>query len=174
MRKTTPYLSAVLLAVQASALGAQSAEKPAPKFTLTIFDASVTGVKGHPYRGVRVEETNTSNVSIVGPPCPEIRSLFRITVQLNGHPVQERDAAARKKREDTTLCKQLPDGGTIQPGGRLIRYMSFGWDYPMIEPGTYEITVSRDSDLEHPEKGVTVTSNTLTFVVPEPDAENPN
>jgi len=44
----------------------------------------------------------------------------------------------------------------------------------MIEPGTYEITVSRDSDLEHPEKGVTVTSNTLTFVVPEPDAADPN
>lgn len=167
------YSSMLLLALQTTAPSAQTTEKPKPKFTLAIFDAGVTGVKGHPYRGVRVEETNTSNESIVGPPCPEIRSLFRITVQLNGHPVEERDAAARRKREDTTLCKQLPDGGTIQPGGRLIRYMSFGWDYPMIEPGTYEITVSRDSDPEHPEKSVVVTSNTLTFVVHEPEEAEP-
>jgi hypothetical protein len=35
-------------------------------------------------------------------------------------------------------------------------------------PGTYEIAVTRETDRDHPEKSVTVKSNTLTVVVPQP------
>jgi hypothetical protein len=38
----------------------------------------------------------------------------------------------------------------------------------MTVPGTYEITVTRETDRWNPEKSVTVKSNTLTIVVPEP------
>jgi hypothetical protein len=57
---------------------------------------------------------------------------------------------------------------TINPGESGTRYLPFAVDYPLCKPGTYEITVSRESDPEHPEKSVTVQSNTLTIVVPEP------
>jgi hypothetical protein len=43
----------------------------------------------------------------------------------------------------------------------------------MSQPGTYEITVSRETDTGHPDKSVSVKSNTLTIVVPEPEAAEP-
>jgi len=60
----------------------------------------------------------------------------------------------------------------LQPGATRDRYLAMGWDYPMTEPGTYELTVSRPSDAEHPEKSVTVKSNTITLVVPEPTTQD--
>ncbi len=60
----------------------------------------------------------------------------------------------------------------IPPGGVWTLYLrNFGWDYPLDVPGTYAITVSRESDPEHPEKSVTVTSNTLTVTVSEEEAK---
>jgi hypothetical protein len=43
----------------------------------------------------------------------------------------------------------------------------------MSVPGTYEITVTRETDRWNPEKSVTVKSNTLTIVAPEPSAAAP-
>jgi hypothetical protein len=46
-------------------------------------------------------------------------------------------------------------------------------EYDLTVPGTYEITVTRETDRWHPEKSVTVKSNTLTIVVAEPGASAP-
>jgi len=43
----------------------------------------------------------------------------------------------------------------------------------MTVPGTYEITVTRETDPWNLAKSVTVKSNTLTIVVPEPGADTP-
>ena len=43
----------------------------------------------------------------------------------------------------------------------------------MTVPGTYEITVTRETFPWNPEKSVTVKSNTITIVVPEPEANAP-
>jgi hypothetical protein len=43
-------------------------------------------------------------------------------------------------------------------------------EYDLTAPGTYEITVTRETDRWHPERSVTVKSNTITIVVPEPEA----
>jgi hypothetical protein len=43
----------------------------------------------------------------------------------------------------------------------------------MSDPGTYEVTVSRETDPDHPDRSVTVKSNTITITVPEPETEAP-
>jgi hypothetical protein len=91
----------------------------------------------------------------------------------NGLPLKEKDAAAHKKREEnekSEWCKVAPQ--KIPPGHSWTRYLPFDVDYPLCKPGTYEVTVSRESDPEHPEKSITVKSNTLTIVVPESEACN--
>jgi len=43
-------------------------------------------------------------------------------------------------------------------------------EYDMTVPGTYEITVTRETDRWNPNKSVTIRSNTITIVVPPPPA----
>jgi hypothetical protein len=42
----------------------------------------------------------------------------------------------------------------------------------MTKPGTYTISVSKETFPWNPEKSVTVKSNTITIVVPKPEATN--
>ena len=125
------------------------------------------------FRFLNVEETNTSNEPLREAGCLEDQGVLSISIVYNGSPLQERDAAARKKREASAKrgpCRVRSDA--IAPGKSWTRQLYFSWDYPLCKPGTYEVTVSRESDLEHPEKSVTVKSNILTIVVPESEACN--
>jgi hypothetical protein len=165
--------------MQTVILHAQATEKPEPRLSLTIFlSLGGTHTPGRPdFRELKVIETNTSNELIRYTPCPQDQGVYRVSILYNGLPLEERDAAARKKREADAKnhpwnCPELAPNG-IKPGQSWTRYMGLSWDYPMCKPGTYEITVSRESDLEHPEKSVTVKSNTVTVVVPESDACDP-
>ncbi|MGD0892386.1 MAG: hypothetical protein ABR923_12725 [Terracidiphilus sp.] len=165
MKKPALHFLPMLLAVQTFILGAQTVETPKPRFSLVIF---YSNLGGSTYHDLRVVETNTSNDSIFEHGCLEFKGVFRISILYNGSPLKERDETARKKREvdaRSGYCRAMD--AIIGPGESWERYLAFGSDYPMTEPGTYEITVSRDSDLEHPEKGVTIKSNTVTVVVPE-------
>jgi GH15 family glucan-1,4-alpha-glucosidase len=65
-------------------------------------------------------------------------------------------------------CNGITRG--INPGESVKFRLWASSQYDMTVPGTYEITVTRETDRWNPEKSVTVKSNTLTFVVPEPGA----
>jgi hypothetical protein len=175
MRKTAFYFLFLLLAMQTAVLRAQNFQKQTPKFTLAIFlyqpGGGHSATPGQPeFRKIRVEETNISNEAFFEEGgCLEDQGVFRISVLYNGALLEEKDAAARKKREaDAKLERCGTKGFEAKPGDSWTRYLSIVWDYPMCKPGTYEITVSRETDPLHPEKSVTVKSNTLTIVVPEP------
>jgi hypothetical protein len=176
MRNPVFGFFALLLTMQSVSLCAQTTQKTEPKFTLTIFDDSRPGGDGgYPFWALGVEETNISNETIVEKGCLEFHGVFNILILHNGIPVKERDIATRKKREaewKLTGCKALAYN-EIRPGESWTRYLTFGWDYPLSEPGTYEITVTRETDPEHPDKSVTVRSNTITITVPEPEATAP-
>lgn len=159
-----------------SALSAENPENREPKFTLAISlfqpGGGHSAMPGQPeFREIRVIETNTSNEPLLEAGCWERQGVFSISVIYNGVHLAERDAGARKKREEQarqTPCMLPASHAVINPGESWTRYLVFSADYPLCRPGTYEVTVSRESDLEHPEKSVTVKSNTLTIVVPEP------
>ncbi|UWZ84100.1 hypothetical protein [Occallatibacter riparius] len=70
-------------------------------------------------------------------------------------------------------CKlDLP--GKIPPGYTSYDYLLVGGRYDMSKPGKYEITIARETDPDHPGQSVTVTSNTLAILVPDPTATTPN
>jgi len=68
-------------------------------------------------------------------------------------------------------CHGIDKG--IKPGESIKFTVWVSSEYDMTVPGTYEITVTRETDRWNPDRSVTVRSNTLTIVVPEPGADAP-
>jgi hypothetical protein len=162
----------LLLVLVVNALGAQTTEKPNARLTLIVAllqPNSHTPGKAV-FRYLEVVETNVSFEAIWEEGCLENRGVYGISILYNGVPLKERDAAARKKREANPAPCMVPVPDIIQPFESRTRDLYFSWDYPMCKSGIYEITVSRQSDLEHPGKSVTIKSNTITVVVPKSDA----
>ncbi len=68
------------------------------------------------------------------------------------------------------LQEAQPGGG---PEGAFAGTLDISLLYDMSKPGTYEVTVSKETFPHDPEKSVTVKSNTITILVPEPGATAP-
>jgi hypothetical protein len=173
--KVATFSLILFCAIHGEFLYGQTPEVPTAKFSLTIslFLPFGAPLPGQPYiRGLLVEETNTSDEPLEEGGCLERQGVFRVNVMFNGHHLKERDERVRKKREADDRakpCKVPHPESVIKRGESLKHYIGISWDYPMSEPGTYEVTVSRESDLEHPDQSVIVTSNTLSIVVSEPN-----
>jgi len=170
MKRSMFYLLGLLTAMQTVAVCAQKPQDSGPNFSLTIYLFQPGQAEpGQPtFRKIQVDETNISNEPFTERGCLEFQGVFHISVVYNGLPLEEKDASARKKRQEDAnneWCKVMPQ--KILPGHSWTRYLPFDVDYPLCKPGTYEVTVSRESDPEHPEKSITVKSNTLTIIVPE-------
>jgi hypothetical protein len=162
------YLVGLLVAAQTAIPPALKPQEMVPTFSLTIslFQPG-TAEPGQPiFRKIQVDETNVSKEPFTEHGCMEFQGVFHISVSYNGLALHEKDAAARKRREADAKkepCRVMDT--KINPGQSWTRYPPFSVDYPLCKPGTYEVTVSRESDPEHPEGSVTVKSNTLTIVV---------
>ena len=65
-----------------------------------------------------------------------------------------------------TMCTSSATSDKLTPGESIDDYLSIGGRYDMTKPGTYEITVCRETFPYNPEKSVTVKSNIVTIVVP--------
>jgi hypothetical protein len=174
MRKMTKYFAVMIFATQVFATNAQSQEKTEPQFTLTIL-SELHGEFGPALNMIEVKETNISNEVIYDPGCVQTRGWMTVTVFYNGLPLEEKDVKARHRREKERreYCTSGRGVNGIKPGEYLDYVVSVADIYDVSKPGTYGITVSMESDPDHPEKSVTVKSNTLTVVVPEPGASAP-
>ena len=173
MRKLASYFVVVIFATQAFAAYGQSAGAPEPQFTLTISEYH--GEFGPAFDRIIVKETNISKTVIYDPGCQESRGWITLSVLYNGVPLEERDAARRLHWEKHYSEYCTSGGGVIgiKPGKYKEYFMSVAFKYDVSRPGTYDVTASMESDPNHPEKSVTVKSNTITVVVPEPGAEAP-
>jgi hypothetical protein len=176
MRKAASYFLIAVFATQAAGLFAQTPQKPEPQFALTISEWHEGGFPPN-YHRLRVIGTNTSNEELTVGGCEVQRGAYRISVVYDGAPLVEKNLAARHQREEDArhnICNHELGINKIEPGGSFEHLVYISGDYDMSKPGTYEVTVSRETDPEHSEKSVTVRSNTLTIIVPEPDASEPN
>jgi len=174
MKIPISYFLVLFFTMPTVVLRAQTTKMQEPKFSLTISMFQPGGSENPSFHDLRVVETNTSSEAIFEDGCLETRGIFRISILYNGRPLQERDEVARKRRDaDARSGRCRAMASMIDPGQSWERYVALSWDYPMTEPGTYEITVSRESDLDYPEKSVSVRSNTITIVVPQPKAAAP-
>jgi hypothetical protein len=174
MRKREFCLLLLLSAMQAVAVSAQKPEKPTPRFILTISNGGLDSLGRHI---VALTETNISSEVLREGVCmPGVFEVgIKVSVVYNGSPLgidEARPAAQYIKRdkEGNGHCpgkifmhEAKPGGG---PEGAFEDNLDVSLLYDMTKPGTYEITVYKETFPHSPEKSVTVKSNTLTITVP--------
>jgi hypothetical protein len=183
MKNLVPYFLILLFAMPMVPLNAQATEKPVPRFTLTIT-ANKGGMDALGRYVLEVIETNISNEVLHEAQCAPLtfEAGIKVSVVYNGIPLemdQTRPAAQMITNDKDSkghchgrifLHEIKPGGG---PDGAFDGILNLSLLYNMSKPGTYEVTVFKETFPHNPEKSVTVKSNTLTIVVPEAGAEAP-
>jgi hypothetical protein len=174
-------LIVLMLLSSAIALLAQSPESKALKFALAIEEKPLEAENTPGTHILLVKYTNLSD-KVQWDPCVVSPWEYKLAVLRDGTQV-EKKYAYRKKTEE-----HLPPGAIklelderkvcsatdrLNPGQSVKFSLWVTSNYDMTVPGTYEITVTRETDPWNPEKNVTIKSNTLTIVVPEPGASAP-
>jgi hypothetical protein len=159
-----------MFGIQTTAFYAQVPERPATPFTLAISEFH-SGSFSPAYHRLSLTVTNTSDEIFLEPGCSNVRGLYSISVVYRGTPLAEKDAAAWRRREaaEAAFCTHELGVNEIKPRVSFHRPLELSERYDMSRPGNYEITVTRETDPEHPEKSVTVRSNTITIVVKPED-----
>jgi hypothetical protein len=144
--------------------------RPAPGLRLIISEER-SGSYSSTYHRLSVMVTNTSNEIFLEPGCSNVRGLYSISVVFRGAPLAEKDAVAWRRGEaaEAASCTHELGINEVKPGVSFQRLLELSERYDMSRPGNYEITVTRETDPEHPEKSVTVKSNTITIVAKPED-----
>jgi hypothetical protein len=177
-------LLVLMLLSSVGALFAQTPAMPVLKFALEIVEKPLEAENTPGTHILLVKYTNLSD-SIQRDPCVGSPSEYKLVVLRDGMPVENR--YARKKKTEETEESQHPGEIRLKLGekrfcgvtegfkpGQIVRFpLWVSSQYDMTVPGTYDITVTRETDRWNPEKNVTIKSNTLTIVVPEPGAVAP-
>ncbi len=166
-------------------LWAQTSENLAPKFALAIEEEQLSAQAGYQPADheLIVKYTNTSE-KVQRDACAVIPDAYNLVVLRDGVAVEKRKSKkeAENNSEDGSTGTRIEvtqmgpnchsDNKGLNPGQSVTFPLWVSSDYDMTVPGTYDITVTRETDRWNPEKSVTVESNTLTIVVPEPGADS--
>jgi hypothetical protein len=182
-----PGVNLVVLVLLSSALAlhAQAPEKSAPKFALSIGEEQLSHGYSATDHELLVKYTNVSDV-VQKDGCAVTPGEYKMVVLRDGSPAEKRKTRSENTDEsqdrgktntyrikvhhtEADSCHGVDRG--LNPGESVRFTLWVSSEYDMTVPGTYEITVTRETDRWNPEKSVTVKSNTLTIVVPEPGAD---
>lgn len=178
-------LFALMFLASAMALFAQTPGRPAPTFALAIEEKPLEAENTPGTHIFLVKYTNVSNI-VQQDGCMVTPSAYSIVVLRDGVSVEKRKSKrvtggtteenGTRPRIHVTYteadsCNGVNQG--LRPGESVKFPLWVSSAYDLTAPGTYEITVTRETDRWDPNKSVTVKSNSLTIVVPESGAETP-
>jgi len=162
-----------MYAMQTVAVYSQMAEKPVPKFSLAISEKH-EGMRPTARRLI-VTETNISKEVIKERACLESRGAFNISIVYEGMPLEENDADARHKRQAHARrvpCTSQLAVNEAKPGESLEYSLHLTGAFDMSKPGSYDITITKETFPDDLTKSQTVRSNTITVVVSEAKADS--
>lgn len=168
------FFAVITIAMLGNIAVAQTEGDSKPGFTLVISMVRRGGMPPNTHY-VLVSQKNTSNRVNNEPSCMAYRGMYDFTVTYNGMPMEETDAVRHlKMTREVRNCGSGPRPQRLtRPGESMELELAVTDYYDMSRPGVYEITVTKETDPDHPDKSITVKSNTLTIVVPEPGVETP-
>lgn len=172
----------LMLLSLSAALFAQTTQLQALRFSLAIEEEQLSSLAGYQPTDheLIVKYTNISD-AVQWDPCVVSPWEYKVAVLRDGTPIEKRSAhkkvteehlppgAIKLELDDRKVCSAT---SRLKPGETVRFTLWVSSDYDMTVPGTYDITVTRETDPWNPEKSVTVKSNTLTIVVPEPGADS--
>jgi hypothetical protein len=180
MKRLGICLLMLLFGMQAGVLIAQAPVSTLPTFALVIEEKPLSAENAPGTFILLVKYTNISD-AIQKDDCVVSPAAYKLVVLRDGLPAEKRrphdqnteDSPNPKRIErplitESDSCHGITRG--IDPGKTVKFSLWVSSEYDLTAPGTYEITVTRETDRWHPERSVTVKSNTITIVVPEPEA----
>jgi len=160
----------MMIAMQTIILYAQISGAQELAFTLTLSMGRHSGEYSPETQVLIVKLTNTSKEVMHRTVCDSWGEMYNLEVVYNGIPVEKTDAEKeRRKKLEAGDCHSFSGSGSAvaehtKPGESRQDILY----YNTTKPGTYEITATKETYPGHPEKSVTVKSNTITIVVPVP------
>lgn len=178
MRRFGLNLLAILFTLQTITSNAQL-ERPKPGSTLTLEADRSALPAGYPadYHKLLVTYTNVSDQAVKDN-CANAAWKYDMLVSRDGAPVEKKRSAGNTPKVGDTSGRHKIQvhiteadgcGGpahAIPPRGRINFPLWVSSFYDMTVPGTYTITVKRETFPFDPAKSATVWSNTITIVVP--------
>lgn len=179
MRRLTSFSIVLVVVLQAISLCAQSTGKSEPWFSLEIAEWRHDSFGPGVHR-VRVIVKNVSNEDHHLEGCSVSRGYYKISVAYNGVQLEEEKGAAERHLNEAKMrreyCSSSSTSDKFPPGGSTDDYLVVSGPnkYDMSRPGTYEITVSRETLPDDLTNSVTVKSNTITITVLPPDSPAEN
>jgi hypothetical protein len=164
------HLLVLIFVSSATVLFAQTPEEQAAGFTLTLSQSKLRYGVPKAFQVLVVSLTNISQRVIGDTTCSAFGAFYNLKVVYNGVPIEEKEEhRIHRKAMEKGPCSGSNPGRRANPGQSLDDILY----YETIQPGTYEFTIEREGFPGNPDKSVTVKSNTLTIVVPEPGASAP-
>src|SRR5271166_3038876 len=183
MRKLGLKFLILTFAIPTITLCAQSVDRPKPWFSLSIEASDPSHPPTHYTADRHVVLVTYTNISDENTSYLEygLDRGLDMHVFLDGAPAEETDnmRALREERHPTKVSKYPSQGGsyraptTIKAGKGFTVPLPVGDYFDMTKPGTYKITVSKETFPYDPARSVTVWSNTIEIIVPQPGATAP-
>jgi hypothetical protein len=187
VNKFGKILFVLMLLSSAATLFALTPESQTLKFTLAIEEKPLEAENTPGTVILIVKYTNISD-TVQRDPCAVTPWEYKITVLRDGVPLAKKNLSTKKTDESDEIdesqhpihimvlhrgspCSMI--GGGLKPGQSVKFTLWVSSQYDMTVPGSYDITVTRETDPWNPDKSVTVRSNTITIIVPEPGASSP-
>jgi hypothetical protein len=171
------HLAVLLFAILPVVSVAQSVDRPKPGFSVSIEDDK-TLPDSYPfgYHRLLVTYTNTSGVA------EDARILdfdrLNMIVLYDGAPAEETKLMRQERKYREALASGKAVGRAevprkLKPGESVTMPLYISDYFDTSKPGTYTITVNQETYPWDPARSVTVWSNTITIIVPEPGAQTP-
>jgi hypothetical protein len=170
MRMLPSLFLTVIIATHLTAAFAQENETIEAEYTITLRRWA-QGEFPAGFYGVLVELTKTSNESIREKFCPNQNNGYNFSVLFNDVAMEELPRIQELKKEGALNgCGAHGVMANLKPGDSHPYWMPISNYYDMSKPGTYQITVTRETVPGYLLISTTVKSNTVTIAVPEPKA----
>jgi hypothetical protein len=146
----------------------QAAEKPKPRFALTITTSDRYQL---PTVMIRVGLENISSSVIREAKCWPFMGMYNFFVSRDGEPLEGNDEMQRLQTSRAAVdCPGNETLNEIDPGDIDADDLPVSNFFDISKPGSYEVYVSRETHPRNPAKSVLVESGTLDFVVPTPSS----
>lgn len=188
MRKLGLNFLALIFAIPTITLCAQSVDRPNPWFTLSITEKDLT-TNGSAFPEDHILLVTYTNISDAvhsdWADGVDPANMLNMVVLRDGVPTDAtKEVQKLKDYREARRTGHTKSGRPLvmdvhgpikplKPGESVTVPLYISGYFDMSKPGAYTITVSRETFPWEPAKSVTVWSNTLTIVVPEPGAGAP-
>lgn len=179
MKKIGLYVLSLLIGMQAAVLFSHARQKTEPTFALSIEEKPLSAENTPGTHLVLVKYTNIP-ATVQWDSCVVSPWVYSLAVLRDGTPMERRTKAATETEsqeegndqpgrhkirvfDSGPVCSKLARG--IDPGQTVKFTLWATAEFDMSVPGTYDITVSRETDRGHPERSLIVKSNTISITV---------